>query len=325
MVTATDLTLRDETREKETLLALLGALKEADYRFVTVTPATHARVNQRADATWARDLRDIFGWNRPFKTELLPRGLFDLLHAGGVLEPDGAGWRSRLRVASLGDALLLHSAYPTAQSDAVFFGPDSYRFCNAIEAHLSRRQAPVRRALDIGCGAGPGALTVAVARPEAKVLATDINPAALRLASVNLAFAGARNVRLCESNLFAQVDGAFDLIVANPPYLLDPAERSYRHGGGHLGAGLSVTIADAAIDHLAPGGSLLLYTGVAMLGPEDPFIEALRPRLARSGLEWSYRELDPDVFGEELACDPYAGAERIAAVLLHVTNNGAAS
>ena len=300
------------------LLGLLATLRQADYRFVTPTPATHQRVLNRPASARA-DLRDAFGWNRPFASDLLPPEVFEALRNAAVVMPCVGGWRSTVRVSTLADSLLLHSAYPTKQADAVFFGPDSYRFAAAIEAHLQQRGDPVRRALDIGCGAGPGALTIARLRPTAEVTGTDINLGALRLASVNAVFAGASNVGLRYSDLMNEVAGQFDLIVANPPYMLDPEGRGYRHGGGELGAGLSLAIVDAAVPRLAPGGSLLLYTGVAMPGADDPFAAALHERLALRGMEWKYRELDPDVFGEELEGPTYAGVERIAAVLLEVT------
>ncbi|MBA3599282.1 MAG: methyltransferase [Methylibium sp.] len=82
--------------------------------------------------------------------------------------------------------LYFHSAYPTNQDDAVFFGPDTYRFTAAIDVHLAGGRT-VRRAVDICCGAGRGAVVIALARPDADVHAVDINDAALRLTAVNAA------------------------------------------------------------------------------------------------------------------------------------------
>ena len=62
----------------------------------------------------------------------------------------------------------------------------------------------------------------------------------------------------------------------------------------------------------------MLYTGVALRAGEDPLLGQLGPALQRSGACWRYRELDPDVFGEELERPAYAEVERIAAVLLEV-------
>src|SRR5437870_3789549 len=114
------------------LSALLAFLQQAGYGFITPTPATHARNNNRAGSDKARSLADAFGWSRAFPGDLLPRGLLDRLRDGAVIFESDAGWKSSVRVSSLGGDLFLHSAYPTVASDAVFFGPDTYRFARAI-------------------------------------------------------------------------------------------------------------------------------------------------------------------------------------------------
>lgn len=298
------------------LLRLAEALRGAGYSFVTPTPATIARVNARPGNEWASDLRGVFGWSRPFRDGIVPAALVAAMQDAGAWGQYPGGARSLLRASSLEGELFLHSAYPTTAADAVFFGPDTYRYARAILAHRSK--APVLRTVDVGCGAGPGAVLVARAYPDAEVLAADINDAALQLTRVNAALAGVR-VHAVNSNLLRGVQGSFDLIVANPPYLVDPSERAYRHGGGPLGAGLSLAILDAALERLSPGGALLLYTGAAVVNGIDPFRDAAAARLAGVEATWAYHELDPDVFGEELEGGAYAAADRIAAVLLTVT------
>lgn len=301
------------------LIALGSYLQAQGYTFTTVTPLTHQRVNRRPANAWAQDLADIFGWNRPFRRVDVSDTLFHLMQQAQVLEPDGEhAWRSTVRWASLGGQLFVHSRFPTVEADAVFFGPDTYRFCQAIEAQLAARQAPVRRAADIGCGAAPGALVLARHCPQAQVCAVDINPQALDFAAINAELAGV-DLQLYEGSLLEPLAGEFDLIVSNPPYMLDVERRAYRHGGDALGADLSLAIVEAALPRLAPGGSLLLYTGVAMLKGGDPFWQQCRRQLNAERFSWHYRELDPDVFGEQLEEPGYASVERIAAVALSVT------
>ena len=301
------------------LLELLRLVTATGYRFVTGTPATHARVNARPGNAEARSLIDVFGWSRPFRPELLSADMLAALRQAGMLNEGEGRCRSMVRISTLHEVNFLHSAYPTTAADSVFFGPDTYRFADAVAMELGTRRTPVRRAVDIGCGAGPGGIVVARARPEAEVFMADINPAALRLAQVNAVFAGAAGARAVQSDLLSAVPGTFDLIVSNPPYLVDPTERAYRHGGGPLGAGLSLAILDAALARLAPGGTLLLYTGAAVVNGEDPFKTAAMQRLVAADIRWTYREADPDVFGEELEAPAYQGADRIAAVVLTVT------
>ncbi len=298
----------------ERLVALARMVGETGYHFVTPTPATHARVNARSDAVAARDLRDVFGWSRPFGDGIVPEQIMGAMEAAGVLAPCEGGWRSGVRLSSLDGLLFLHSAFPTTASDSVFFGPDTYRFAQALAAATQR---PFRRAVDIGCGSGAGAVLLARAQPDAEVAGMDINPAALRFTRANAALAGVP-VEAVQSDILDGVAGQFDLVVANPPYLVDTSARTYRHGGGEFGGELSLSIVDAALRRLAPGGLLILYTGAVVVNGIDTFHQAVAPQLERSASDWRYRELDPDVFGEELDRSPYDRADRIAAVCLTV-------
>jgi len=302
----------------EALLQLVRELRERNYHFTTVTPATHERVNSRSCNEWAQTIKDIFGWSRPFYADTVSPAIFELMQRAGVLQPHTDGWRSTVRVSSLYEQLFLHSAYPTTAADSVFFGPDTYRFAGAIQHWLELNPRSIGRAVDICCGAGPGGILIALAQPDAQVFGADINDAALRLAGINAQLSGVQNFEPRHSDLLTGVDGDFDLIVANPPYLIDPSERAYRHGGGELGEGLSFDIVEASLPRLAPGGTLLLYTGVAIVEGKDPFRAAIEKRLAGQAVEYSYREVDPDVFGEELESGAYAHCDRIAAVVLTV-------
>ena len=305
---------------KPALVALGGVLKHRAYQFVTVSPLTHKRINARPASAWAHDLCGIFGWSRPFTPALAGDDILGLMRQAGVVEAANGALHSRLRASTLDGQLYFHSAYPTTAAEAVFFGPDTYRFVRALSAVIGALGHPVARAADIGCGAGPGAVTIALALPDAAVYAVDINPAALALTQVNAELAGANNLIAVESNLLRGVEGQFDLIVSNPPYLVDREQRAYRHGGGDLGAGLSIAVVDEAIARLAPGGTLLLYTGVALVANADPFRHAVEPLLTAAGFTWTYEEIDPDVFGEELDEPAYAFADRIAAVWLRASS-----
>jgi methylase of polypeptide subunit release factors len=302
--------------------ALISFLKEANYTFVTPTPATHSRNNQRAGNERARSLTDAFGWSRPFPRSLVPAPLFDLLRDSAVIFECEAGWKSSVRASTLDGELFLHSAFPTVSADAVFFGPDTYRFARAIKNNLSSEPRRLGRALDLGCGSGAGGVMLAKNALCRELVLTDINDTALQMTRLNAAAAGVPNVTIVHSDLFANLDGEFDMIVANPPYLNDPLQRAYRHGGGELGSGLSVRIAQAAKDRLSPGGTLLLYTGSPIVGGEDRLLQAIEEDFAGCDLCWRYEEIDPDVFGEELETAAYSAVDRIAAVVLTARKPG---
>lgn len=292
------------------LVELLSALANAGYSFTSVTPATHERVVARKDE--AADLRDVLGWSLPFRPGLLPPRIDELLRRAGAIEAEGDRLKSRLRVSSIADKLFLHSAFPTSAADSVFFGPDTYRYADLLRAEL-RALTGVRRIVDIGAGSGAGGIVAAGLLPDARLTLTDVNAAALRLAAANAAHAGVE-AELVEGPGLDPVEGAADLVIANPPYIMDEKDRAYRDGGGMHGAQLSFDWARASAARLEPGGTMILYTGVAIIDGRDELRAALERDLPALGCSLRYRELDPDIFGEELEKAPYRQVERIAAV-----------
>jgi hypothetical protein len=294
------------------LLDLLRAVGDADYRFVTVTPETHRRRLDRRGHGPALDLRDVFGWSLPFDEDVLPAPIRDALWRSRMVAPHEGRWRSLVRISSLADRLILHSAYPTEEAQAVFLGPDSYRFAAFLEAEIPALPAP-RHLVDIGAGGGVGGIVAGALAPGAAVTLTDINPFALRLARINAAHAGLE-VETVECEGLAGAAAAFDLAIANPPFIVDPAGRAYRDGGDLHGARLSLEWAVEAARRVTPGGAILLYTGSAIVGGRDGLREALEPAIADLGCTMAYREIDPDIFGEQLAEPGYEAVERIAAV-----------
>lgn len=296
----------------EALLDLLRAADALGYRFTTVTPETHRRVLEQRPDAMAHDLRDIFGWSLPFEPGLLPAELRDALSRGGMLKSDGPSCKSQMRISSVGERLFLHSAFPTDSADAVFLGPDSYRFAAFLRSEIPAL-GPVERLVDIGAGAGVGAIAAADLLPGARLTLADVNPLALRLARINARHAGLE-VETVQSDGLAEVEGPFDLAVANPPFIVDPAGRTYRDGGDMHGARLSLQWALAAARRVEPGGSVLLYTGSAIVSGRDALREALSRELAKLGCSLRYAEIDPDIFGEQIGQPGYEDVERIAAV-----------
>ncbi|AQR73921.1 class I SAM-dependent methyltransferase [Sphingomonas sp. LM7] len=297
------------------LLRLLEALQSRGYRFVTPTPATHARVMARADRRTACDLTDILGWSLPFAPACIDAEIFALLEAAGALvEIENGRFCSRFRVSSLRGTLYTHSAWPTDAPDSVFFGPDSYRFADLIETELRDADLPAAATIvDIGTGSGVGAVVAAMLCPDAAVWMTDVNPAALRLAAVNARAAGVA-IRAVQSDTLDSIAAPIDLALANPPYIIDEGARTYRDGGGMLGGQVSVDMASMAVRRLAPRGRLVLYTGSAIVRGDDALQRALAGLAEAQGCSLRYRELDPDVFGEELGSPAYVEVDRIAIV-----------
>ena len=305
----------------QALLALGRELQARDYRFTTVTPASHHRVNARAVRA-ASPLERVFGWSRPFQRIELPPTMMALLEQAGELKVEGDVLRANVRFAKLGEQLFVHSAFPTEAADTVFFGPDTYRFARALRHCMAEIQASASfTIIDIGCGSGAGGLHAAgLMAPgvHTDVILSDINPKALRYTRINARLNGIADVRTVLSDVFEQINEGGDLIVSNPPYLVDRSARLYRHGGGELGFDLSIRIVEDSIDRLYPGGRLFLYTGTPVIDGVDMFFTAVRPRLESRNCKYTYEEIDPDVFGEELDRAPYDRVDRIAVVALTV-------
>ncbi len=292
------------------LVELGRELQAQAYRFVTVTPETHARV-LAADPRDARDLRDVFGWGRPFLLDVLPSAFRALAQRANVLVPDGRYLRANVRFSSVEDQLFVHSAYPTNEVDSVFFGPDTYRFCTFVRRNL----APAGTVVDIGAGSGAGGIMAS--HCAKRVILGDVNERALRYARVNATLAGVV-AEVVASDVLGGIDGPVDAVIANPPYLRDHQHRLYRDGGGDFGEALAIRIVRESLTRLVPGGVILLYTGAPVVQGHDVIRAAVGSLCRAAGATLSYEELDPDVFGSELGTPAYTGVDRIAAVGLTV-------
>ncbi|PYJ13263.1 MAG: peptide chain release factor N(5)-glutamine methyltransferase, partial [Verrucomicrobia bacterium] len=95
--------------------------------------------------------------------------------------------------------------------------PETEELVELVESKIENREL---RIVDVGTGSGVIALTLAVKFPEAEILAVDISDDALALAQENAAKVKlADRVRFLKSNLLENVEGCFDVIVANLPYI----------------------------------------------------------------------------------------------------------
>ncbi len=316
-----------DTNVAEELTIELGrALLKEGYQFTTVTPETHRRILAREPDKNANSLRELFGWNRPLPVVNLPPAILQLAERAQLIERQGNQVTSKVRFSTLNQNIFMHSAFPTEQEDAVFFGPDSYRFVRFLIQKIKSAKSIV----DIGCGSGVGGLALARHLKEShkkdhtknytveleNFFLADISVRALEFARINSKMANAKPPQFLQSDLFKNIPTGIDVVIANPPFIMDRQERFYRHGGQAHGSELSVRIVAEALNYLQPGGQLVLYTGTAVVNGRDIFRQAIAPLI--KDLDFSYEEIDPDIFGEELTENNYLDVERIAAVGLVV-------
>ncbi len=142
----------------------------------------------------------------------------------------------------------------------------------------------VGRALDLGTGCG--VQSYHLSRHADRVVATDLNPRALRLARLGAALSG-MDVDFREGSLYEPVAGErFDLIVSNPPYVMSPpgGERLTYRESTFTADGLVEAVVRDAPAHLNPGGSLQLLTNWAILR-EQPWEERLASWVEGSGCD----------------------------------------
>ncbi len=135
-------------------------------------------------------------------------------------------------------------------------------------------------------GAGTGLIAIHAAKMGAKVTATDVNPHAVELTRRNAARNQVR-IQVLQSDLFDKVNGYFDVIAFNPPYLPSDSsstswiERSW--SGGEKGSEILVSFLDQAWRHLAPGGRI--YMVLSSLTGLTSVLKAAKERYESEMLE----------------------------------------
>lgn len=148
--------------------------------------------------------------------------------------------------------------------------PDTEVLVETALACLRDRQAP--RVVDLGTGSGAIAISIALARPDAQVIATDASAEALAVARANAERLGAR-VQFLQGDWYDALPAGerYALIVSNPPYIaredehLTQGDLRFEPPGAltDFGSGLTAleALAAGAPDRLLPGASIWLEHG----------------------------------------------------------------
>jgi len=168
--------------------------------------------------------------------------------------------------------------------------PETEEFVEFLDPEIKGQKSEVR-IVDVGTGSGVIALSLAKKNPEAEIIATDISDDALLLAHENAVRLGVARVQFLKSDLLEKIDGKFDLVVANLPYisrhdrdqlapevLRDPEVALF---AGEKGDEIIRRLIETAPSYLNAGGLLTLEIG---LGQESALIDLLR--------EKNYRDIE---------------------------------
>lgn len=142
---------------------------------------------------------------------------------------------------------------------------DSLLIAKFLEEELKMKSGIIRNVLEIGCGSG--LLSIIAAKRGCNVFAADVNPAAVECAERNAELNNVR-IKVVRSNLFDNVEGKFDLIFFNPPYLPEEQTKNSRAWAG----GKNMEIISRFIRHiklyLKPKGEILIVVS-SLSNPEN--------------------------------------------------------
>ena len=139
-----------------------------------------------------------------------------------------------------------------------------------LDLKLTKRS----KIVEVGTGSGCIALTLAMLRPEIKIIASDISNSALEVAEANKKLHKVSNVSLVHSNWMSFVmENSLDLVISNPPYLTsrDCHLKNLTHEPlvaltSKNGSQSFIDIANQARFALKPGGKIILEHGYAQAG-----------------------------------------------------------
>lgn len=181
--------------------------------------------------------------------------------------------------------------------------PDTEVLVEHVLAIIAEQGLSAARILDLGTGTGAIALALASELPQAQVTAVDFNAQAVTLAQRNGQRLGIQNACFLQSDWYQAVQGRFDVIVSNPPYI-DHQDQHLHEGDVRFeprtalvaeehGLADLFAIASAAPNYLSENGWLLLEHGWQQA-------EALRRHLGDVG------------FHSVFTIQDYAGHDRVS-------------
>ncbi len=169
--------------------------------------------------------------------------------------------------------------------------------------------APVTTVLDIGTGCGIHA--VRAARRAVRVVATDVNPRALRFAAFNAALNGVTNIEFRLGSLWEPVAGeAFDQIVANPAFSLSAETRFLYRDGGSRGDRMTGALLAGAGEHLREGGVAQLIGEFPTVG-ESGFEEQVEAAVGETPVDLlllRFGAMEPLEYAVSYAHEPFEQA-----------------
>jgi len=237
---------------------------------------------------------------------------FEPLLAAGVLTRDEARIRSSIRIDPDGDGWFA-SDHPARLSEK----PADFTMGIGRSTRLLVALAPAERglrALDLCTGGGWVALRLAAAGCE--VTATDLNHRALTFARLNARLAGQDSIGFLQGDQLDPVgDSQFDLITANPPFVISPESSLTFRDSGQVGSSFCENLARKLPAHLMPDGIAVILLNWFDDGHDENAAAPL-DWLSGSGCgRWLFRTLtqQPEEYARQWLKDTSGGVEPASA------------
>ncbi|MFV0358398.1 peptide chain release factor N(5)-glutamine methyltransferase [Tropicimonas sp.] len=233
--------------------------------FAETIAAAARRLRAAGIETPERDARRLTAFAAGLAPERVTLHLRDPFPAGTALEAALSARERRQPVAQIIGGRMFCGRMFRVTPDVLDPRPETEEL---VAAAL---EEPFENALDLGSGTGCIILTLLAEQPSSHGVGAELSEAALRVARGNARRLGI-DVCFILSDWFSAVEGRFDLIVSNPPYIsaaemetLQPETRLWepRMALTDEGDGLGAyrTLATGALAHLVPNGRLLVEIG----------------------------------------------------------------
>jgi SAM-dependent methyltransferase len=208
--------------------------------------------------SWAVGLHELFtgvAMPRARAETLLTASLVDRLVAVGALADVDAGVRSEiLIVPHRGDLFVADGLHHQGTTDFCYLGRLS--FVGPDQLVDTDWHETLHRALDLGCGAGVGAIIAS--RVAETVIATDVLPRCVRFGRLNAALNQVSNVTFRVADVMEGVAGSFDAVLTHPPgvWSLTAEGAVAEVGGDDYGFALPARMITGALDQLEVDGTV---------------------------------------------------------------------
>lgn len=233
-------------------------------------------------------------------SEVLGADQFNSLLQDGILE-GGNSIRSLFRIVPWRNSLLLSDPDEGSvrlRQNYVYLGGDSTILSDFVTRAIGNRH--FSRGLDLCAGTSVQAHNLVDSCDC--LVAAEYNPRAVLFAGINAVINGLDNrIQAVESNVWEHVDGVFDIIVSNPPYLPMPDEKLSTSnldvcGGSDYGMNIPVEIFRGLADFLSNDGYSVFLAASPIIGGRSLLHERLEPLAGKLGLSatmtaWNYTDL----------------------------------